>query len=80
MVGHRIAEVGEVRLQRFHQAEVGGTAIDQKVEPVEEAEDLKRYLFLVAWHLFLIANIVTTSKALVPSSVALVSNSEHCYY
>ena len=30
-------------------------------------------------HLFLIANIVTTSKALVTSSDALVSNSKHCY-
>ena len=29
---------------------------------------------------FLIANIVTTSKALVTSSDALVPNSKHCYY
>ena len=32
-------------------------------------------VFLVAMHLFLVANIVTTSKALVPSSVALVPSS-----
>ena len=38
------------------------------------------FLLLVAWHLFLVANIVTTSKALVTSSVALVPSSEHCYY
>ena len=31
-------------------------------------------------HLFLVANLVTTSVALVPTSDALVSNSEHCYY
>ena len=30
--------------------------------------------------MFLIANIVTTSKAPVTTSVALVSNSKHCYY
>ena len=33
-----------------------------------------------AMPLFLVANIVTTSKALVTSSDALVPSSEHCYY
>ena len=33
-------------------------------------------LFLVAWHLLLVANIVTTSKALVTTSVALVTTSK----
>ena len=31
-------------------------------------------------HLLLVANIVTTSKALVPSSDAPATSSEHCYY
>ena len=30
-------------------------------------------------HLFLVANIVTTSKALVTNGDALVSSSKHCY-
>ena len=39
-----------------------------------------RHLLLLAWHLFLLANLVTTSKAPVTTSVALVSTSEPCYY
>ena len=35
---------------------------------------------LEAMHLFLVANLVTTSKALVTRSDALVPSSEPCYY
>ena len=34
----------------------------------------------MAMHLFLVANIVTTSKALFTNGDALVSSSTHCYY
>ena len=36
--------------------------------------------FLVVRHLLLVANIVTTSKALVTTSVALVTSRHFCYY
>ena len=34
----------------------------------------------VLCQMFLVANLVTTSKALVTSSDALVTSSEHCFY
>ena len=42
VVWHLVADAGEMSLQFRDRSEVGGTAVDEEMEPIEEAEDLKR--------------------------------------